>query len=194
VNVYVQFTQYLRVAYHALLGRRDTQIPRLDRLDKKSLENLSDILEPIVKDEGSKIIIQTRDSSTVEQITINYMEANAIQNTIQRRVQGMREPVTGVHTHVVMYWYQARGTPASSPIDKGVIESLSPNPVKVIFSNDAIKAALLLEDDNPFRMAYLVDVAVETVSGRPILYKVLAVHEKLERPSTTNQPDLFNQP
>jgi hypothetical protein len=53
---------------------------------------------------------------------------------------------------------------------------------------------LSLEDDNPFRMAYLVDVAVETVNGRPILYKVLAVHEKLERLTPTNQPDLFDQP
>ena len=130
---------------------------------------MSTILEPIVKDEGSQIIIQTRDSSTIEQVTINYMEANAIQHTIQRRIQGMREPVTGVHNNVVLYWYQARGTPASSPIDKGVIESLSPNPVKVLLPSDAIKASILLEDDNPFRMAYLVDVAVETVNGRPIL-------------------------
>jgi hypothetical protein len=121
------------------------------------------------------------------------MEANAIQNTIQRRIHGMREPVTGVHNNVVLYWYQARGTPASSPIDKGVIESLSSNPVKVLFTSDAIKAALLLEEDNPFRMVYLVDVAVETVNGRPILYKVLAVHEKLERPPIANQPDFFDQ-
>jgi hypothetical protein len=101
--------------------------------------------------------------------------------------------VTGVHNNVVLYWYQARGTQASSPIDKGIIKIISPNHVKVIFSNDAIKTALLLEDENPFRMAYLVDVTVETVNRRPVLYKVLAVHEKLERPTTTNQPDLFDQ-
>jgi hypothetical protein len=49
-----------------------------------------------------------------------------------------------------------------------------------------------LEDENPFRMAYIVDVAVETINGRPVVYNVLAVHEKLERPSSDNQGDLFN--
>ena len=53
---------------------------------------------------------------------------------------------------------------------------------------------MLFEDKNPFRMAYVVDVSVETIEGRPALYNVLAVHDKFERHTPANQPDLFNRP
>ena len=66
--------------------------------------------------------------------------------------------------------------------------------VKVAFSDETIKAMMLFEDKNPFRMAYVVDVSVETIEGRPALYNVLAVHDKFERHTPANQPDLFNRP
>ena len=101
-------------------------------------------------------------------MTYSFLEASAIQNNIQRLIQEMREPVTGMHLNVLLCWYQARNISVSGPGDKGVIESISPNPVKVVFSTDTIKTTMLLEDENPFRMAYIVDVAVETVNGRPM--------------------------
>lgn len=190
INNVIQFAQYLKVSYNVLLGLPERQP---SQLDKRSLENLSHILEPIVSDQGSQMHIRANHISfnAPIQMTYNHIEANAIQNSVQRRIQEMQEPVTGVHRNVLLYWYQARNTPASSPIDRGIIESISPNPVKVVFSNETIKAKMLFEDENPFRMAYIIDVAVETINGRPTIYNVLAVHDKVERVSPDNQGDLF---
>ena len=192
VNNVIQFAQYLKVAYSVLLGY---PTGKSLELDKRSLENLAHILEPVVKDPGAQIHISGThiNFNAPIQMTYNHIEANAIQNTVRRRIEEMQEPVTGIHRNVVLYWYQARNTPASSPIDRGIIESISLNPVKVVFSNETIKAEMLFEDETPFRMAYIVDVSVETINGRPILYNVLAVHDKLEHPTPANQPDLFDQ-
>ena len=193
VNNVIQFAQYLKVAYNVLLGYPSGRPPQLD---KRSLENLSRILEPIVKDRGSQIHISANhiNFNAPVQMTFNHIEANAIQNTVQRRIQEMQEPVTGIHRNVLLYWYQARITPSSSPVDRGIIESISSNAVKVAFSDETIKAMMLFEDKNPFCMAYVVDVSVETIEGRPALYNVLAVHDKFERHTPANQPDLFNRP
>ena len=130
VNNVIQFAQYLKVAYNVLLGYPAGRPPQLD---KRSLENLSRILEPIVKDRGSQIHISANhiNFNAPVQMTFNHIEANAIQNTVQRRIQEMQEPVTGIHRNVLLYWYQARNTPSSSPVDRGIIESISSNAVKV---------------------------------------------------------------
>ncbi|MGD0341826.1 MAG: hypothetical protein ABSA76_08995 [Bacteroidales bacterium] len=55
-----------------------------------------------------------------------------------------------------------------------------------IFDNDAAKTRMLLGNDNPFMSAYRVDVAVETVKGKPVLYKILNMHERIEMPPQIN--------
>ena len=40
---------------------------------------------------------------------------------------------------------------------------------------------MVLDDQNPFKVAYVVDVIVETIKNKPALYKIIALHEKFER-------------
>jgi hypothetical protein len=77
-----------------------------------------------------------------------------------------------------------RDDPASAVGDRGIIESIHSFPVKVRFQGEEIKNRVLHAVENPFLYAYLVDVSVETIEGRPILYNVTAVHESIERPQS----------
>jgi hypothetical protein len=45
---------------------------------------------------------------------------------------------------------------------------------------------MLLGVENPFMSAYRVDVAVETIGGKPILYKIMNMHERIEIPPQIN--------
>jgi hypothetical protein len=103
-----------------------------------------------------------------------------------REIGMLREPVTGVHRNVVLSWYQAKKDMASHTGDRIIIESISLSPVKVLFDNDISKTQMLLGSDNPFLSAFRVDVAVETVNGKPVLYKILNVHERIEIPPQIN--------
>ncbi len=80
-----------------------------------------------------------------------------------------------------MYWWQARNDIAGHAGDKAKIESIYDGPVKTTFQDDNIKAAMLLDEPHPFKKAFVVDVVVETIEGKPMLYKVTRLHEAFER-------------
>jgi hypothetical protein len=52
--------------------------------------------------------------------------------------------------------------------------------VKVLISSDALKEQML--SDALFTKGYIVDVEVQTMQGRPGVYKILAVHGAVDRP------------
>jgi hypothetical protein len=89
--------------------------------------------------------------------------------------------VTGIQEKVLLYWYQARNDPRSKSGDRAIIESISTSAVKVVFVNENIKAKILSSSENPFMLAFVVDVAVETIQGRPALYRILEMHDSFER-------------
>jgi hypothetical protein len=177
-NHIIEFSKFLSRAYRYLTGKsRD----KPDNLDKADFVNLTKILEPIAKDSGSQLNIGTLNFHAPVKVTINSLEANAAQNAAKREIGLLQEPATGIKEKVLLYWYQARNDPKSNAGDRAIIESIYPGPVKV-FVDEAIKSRLLLDADNPFTHAYVVDVAVETVKGRPALYRILNVHEVIEKP------------
>ena len=113
---------------------------------------------------------------------LNSTQANAVQNGIRRTLESMKEPVTGIHEQVVMYWAQARNQPDSSKAgDRARIESIHQGDIKVRFANDSLKAKMLYDEPYPFKKAFIVDVAVETVNNKPVLYKVLELHDVIDK-------------
>lgn len=177
----IEFAKYLKTTYEYFAGK-STEGPT--PIEKASYNNFTKIIETTAKDNGSQIVFNAFEGGqVVVNLNMSSTEANAAQNTIRRELEAIREPETRVHNQVVLYWYQARGDIKSNAGDKGIIESISSTPVKVVFDNEKTKALMLLESgENPFRSAYIVDVFVETVSGKPALYKVLTFHDRLEKP------------
>ena len=181
----VQFGEYLKKGYDFLLGH-STDKPR--NFSKGNYENFSGFVEPIAKDNASQMNIQNinNNESPILIFNLNSVDANAAQNSAKREIGILQEPSTGTHNNVVLYWYQAKKDIASHTGDRIIIESIYPFPVKAIFDNEIAKTKMLLGNDNPFMSAYMVDVAVETVKGKPVLYKILNMHERIEIPPQVN--------
>ena len=171
----VSFAEKLHKAYTFLIGLGK----KPENLDRRTLQNLSSIVEPIAKDDASQLNIGTNYGPVI--LTINSGQANHAQNTIRRLLAEDKTVITGYHEKVVLYWHQARNDPKSGAGDLGIIESIADAPVKVICVNERIKQQMVLDVENPFREAYIVDVAVETIKGKPAIYKVMALHEKIPR-------------
>jgi hypothetical protein len=89
----------------------------------------------------------------------------------------MKEPSSGFHEQVLLYWYQARNDLSAKTGDRAIIESIYTGAVKTVFGLPELKAKMLRD---PFSYAYLVDVFVETVGGKPMLYKISEIHDKIE--------------
>lgn len=179
-NSIIGFGDHLKKAYDFLTGKSEEK----PDLEKTSYENLSRFVEPIAKDNASQINCSTVVNGTVIlNIHLDSPSANAAQNIASREIQALKEPTTGFKEKVLLYWYQARNDTKSTTGDKAIIESIHKGPVKAIFAHAGIKAKMLLDAENPFIHAFVVDVIVETVNERPALYKIIDVHEKIDMPS-----------
>lgn len=182
VSTIVGYAKHLKILIEFLLGKSDKSP---EGMGKVNFQNISNIVEPIAKDNGAMLVIGTvnvAENSTVN-INLNSTEANAVQNAARREIASLKEPELGNHDKVLLHWYQARNDPDSKSGDKALIESIHSNAVKTIFANDELKAKMLSTDPNPFKLAFVVDVAVETIGGKPALYKVLNMHEWFDKPT-----------
>ena len=179
-NSIIDFAGYLKNAYDFLTGKTDKK----PMLEKANYENLSRILEPIAKDNASQINCSTViNGNVILTLNIDSTAANAAQNMATREIIALKEPTTGFKEKVLLYWYQARNDPKSTTGDKAIIESIHKWPVKAMFANAGIKAKMLLDAENPFIHAFVVDVAVETINDKPAFYKIIDVHEKIDLPN-----------
>lgn len=153
---------------------------------KKDLQQISDIIEPAAKDQGSQINITAGDGAVIlVNTSLTSTEANAGQNVLRRHIEHIPLPTTGIHHDQVLYWYQMRHDHAAKPGDKALIERIWNKPVKVRITSDAIKRRMLEDENNPFKKFYVVDVDVTESQGKPVLYKILDVKESFDREDAT---------
>lgn len=175
----LDFSKYLFTAITFLTGKSEER----PAFTKPNLENISLLLEPVAKDNAAQINCQTVINGDVK-LTFNFnsLEAKAAQHTAEREIKAMKDPVTGYHDLVVLYWFQARNDMAGGTGDRAIVESISKYPVKTICATPETKAAMIHDQGNFFTTAFLVDVNVETIDDKPVLYKIIKVHEPVELP------------
>lgn len=181
-NTVVSFSTFLKESYDFLTGKVSK---KPENLEKKTLENLHKIVEPIAKDSASQLNISSVNGPFNVFFNIGSAESNQAQNGIARLLRNDPSSSTKLHQRVLLYWYQARNDAKSASGDKGIIESISHLPVKVICATDSIKMDMILDKENPFKEAYIVDVAIETINDKPMVYKVITVHDKVPRTDDT---------
>lgn len=142
------------------------------------------VFEPVAKDGGSNLILQTNGPlfQVNGPMTINFnfnsQEANAIQNAA-RRFLGPRPPLNQIEQDLLLTLHQVRGDAASKVGDRGIIESVSLNPVKLLFASEEVKKAIL-DEPYPFRKVFLVDAEIRAAEGKPALYRILTVKDVIK--------------
>lgn len=111
--------------------------------------------------------------------TFNYFDGNSAQNQINREEDEIKAqtPEETVHERQLMTIFQMRSDMAVNTGNKAVVDSISPRPLALVFDNDELKHQILDTDENPAKNAYFVDVAILNAQGKPMAYKVVALHE-----------------
>lgn len=175
-NTVAEFANHLSALTDWFLDKRSLAGWNGPTVEKKTLQNLDALLEPIAKDPGSSIDIGavTIHGDVNISVHIGSQEASAIQNNVAHALTEQKKSVAGHYENVVMYWSQARNDRQAKPGDKAIIESISKAAVKISFSSDDLKKRMLFDVAHPFEKAFIVDVWVETVHDKPVLY---VVHE-----------------
>jgi hypothetical protein len=186
VATVIQFGSYLKKGYDFLLGKSDEK----PNFTKNNYQNFAGFLDPVAKDNASQLNINTVINGNPTLVfTLSSIDANAAQNMAKREIGLLSDPLTGIHKNVVLYWYQVKKDWLSQTGDRVTIESIYPHPVKVIFDNEEAKSSIIMGKDNLFTSGYLADVAVETINGKPVLYKILNIHSRIEYPPQSTLTD-----
>lgn len=151
-------------------------------LTKKDLQQWSNIIEPIVKDSGSQLIISATENATViNQIIMSSDDALVAKNFINNKISEINDPSEHIYRKKVLVWYQTKFDVNSDTGDKAIVEDIRKSPVKVIFEDSVIKNAML-HGHNKFNkqwheLAYIVDLEVQTINGIPKVYKIIKYYE-----------------
>ena len=175
-NSVIEFTGFLKKGFDYFLGKTEEK-PK--DFDLKDCNNFNNIIKPIAKDNGSNVVFNG--DWNFENVTVNFnfnsVEANAIQNGIQREKENLKEPTKNIQHKVLFYWDSAKYDEKSKSVDRGFIDSVSFKPLRVSFDDDYTKRLMLDIEENPFHLAYIVDVEVMDIQGIPSVYKILKMHE-----------------
>lgn len=176
-RILVDFTKDLKVILDFFKGDVDAEDP--DR-PAQVYKDVSRFINPVSQDNGSQLNMSVHEGATVVvNFGMNSNDCNAAQNRIENYIAMMQETHSGCYHNQVFYWYQARDETKARSGDRGVIEAISPKPIKVLFQSETAKSAML--SDKLFKKAYIVDVEVHTINNRPKVYKILDVHEAFDR-------------
>jgi hypothetical protein len=146
----------------------------------KDANDLRTLVAPVAADPRATLQIQASEGATVTvNLTMTSNEANAVQNRTQQYVASQAAPVSGIQKDRLFYFYQARDQRSAKAGDQGIIEAIATRPVKTLVASDALKQQMLGEA--LFTKAYVVDVDVQTINGKPSLYRILDVKESIDR-------------
>lgn len=151
--------------------------------EKKTLKNVSSIVRPTVHDNGAQMNIGVISGGTFNiNVSLGEMQARSVLGAAKSRLDSLAEVAAGVpHEGVVFYWDQANRKPDAKSGDKGCVDSLASHPVKVRFADESLKQKMALNQDNPFRKAYLVDLYAQTAyAGRIVLYTISNLIEVID--------------
>lgn len=180
VNTIVGFADYCKTAFNYFL-KNEGEKPEMS---VSELRDMSQIVNPIAKDQGSQINFSTTINGNVSlHFNLNSVEANAFQNIAKREIEKLVAPeiLDEVKSKVLLYWFQARNDLKSKVGNKAVIEELSETPVNVIFEDDTVKEQMIHDHDNPFLKIFVVDVKMQSVKGKLAAYKIVKLHESFDK-------------
>lgn len=177
VNTIVPFARNVADLLSFAVGK-ETAPP--EETTTKDARDLSDFIKPVAGDLGSSMVIHARDNARVEvNVRINSNEANAAQNRLNNWAARQQEPVSGIHEHQLFYFARATGEAQRATGDRGIIERFGKQAVRTRFMTPEAKQLPLQEP--LFQKVYDVDVDVQTVDGKPMLYRILKVHDSFDR-------------
>lgn len=127
---------------------------------------------------GGNITINTfnGDRQVVNTFVIGGEDGRRILEDISRRIA----PDSGeaVRPKQLLYIHQLSKDDSKSGC-RGIIDAISPKPLSLVFDGDT-KSHIIDGNGNPFRRAHIVDVIVQTISGRAACYKVTAWYESID--------------
>lgn len=184
----IGFAGHLKDAYNFIMGKSKEDDKPLE-ITNTEYKDLSQIVNPVANDNGSQINISATVNNHIEnQFVINSLDANAVQNLIDKALKESKTPELDNDTKkkVLLKLWQIRTDVKAKAGNKGIIDELSSKTMNIVFEDEKLNEEMLHSDYNPNEVVFVVDVKLQTVGGKLAAYKVVKFHETLDIDTTSN--------
>jgi len=161
---------------------------------KSDLKDLMGQVAVIANDPNGKSSItsfvyhETKTTKRVE-VTFDTKDAKKARDVIERQRIDIDLTAYEVHENVFMTFYQSNvktPAPGAKTGEKVIIERIHKKPLAIIYetemASERIKYETKEDDRNLYKKGFFVDCYVEKSNGRPVAYRVAAVHNVIDLP------------
>ena len=185
--VFDSLTQRLKsfLGYFARGEVRPTDLTPSDTSD------LGHFIRPLTGRSGASLRVRraryrsrSNDVEVIAEYEFDEPELENAERNIAKELEGTKELTSETHRNVLMYWHQTNKDEArekGKTGDLAVIPIISHDPVPVLFpsENAFLKGDMMDTENNPFLMAFYVDVSVQYVDGEPTAYGLLELRDSV---------------
>lgn len=161
----------------------------LKPLSKRDCEDYRDILVPALSGGGALAFRQLKYSpqgqpKTVTEIAYTPPDVAAIVTGATEKIKEFEAAGEAEHKKVLMVLESVEKKIAKPEAkrthDYGIIESISPKPLRILWLSELDQAKVKNQTGNPFKLIFVVDVNVETVHGEPKAYRIINLHDIMD--------------
>ncbi|MDO5705473.1 MAG: hypothetical protein Q4G49_10445 [Paracoccus sp. (in: a-proteobacteria)] len=184
-NTAVAFVENMRAAVTQLSQPGG----RIQNATTTQLKNLNDTVRLVADDAKGELSIAARYKSgdVIQEIVIDKKDAQVIEANVTAQRKEIEAKGSAQYERVLMRLHQSSADGLKldkRTSEKGIVERIDITPRTLIYASDRagerIKNEILNGDGNPFQKGFIVDLDVETVGGKPRVYRILDVHEVID--------------
>ncbi|RWR31336.1 hypothetical protein D2T31_04880 [Sinirhodobacter populi] len=184
-NTVIDFVKHMQAGLSALIPSGG----RLENATTQQLKNFGDTVHAIAQDSDGQLHIAARhqNGDVIQEFVVSRSDAKAIEVNATAQRKELQRPGQNIYHRVLMRLHQSSVEDlkvGKRTSEKGIVERIDDVPRTLIYASDLagqrIKDEILKPDGNPFQKGFIVDLDVETVGGRPKLYRIMEVHDVID--------------
>jgi hypothetical protein len=162
---------------------------RLEDPTTQQLKNMGEVVQSVAKDSNGSLTIAAKYSNgdVVQEYVVRQTDARNISQNASAQLKEISDKGSHAMYKVLMHLHQSSVEDlkvGKRTSEKGIVEAVDMTPRALIYASDLagqqIKEVILEPGGNPYQKAFVIDMDVETVNGRPRAYRVLEVHQVLD--------------
>lgn len=163
-------------------------------IPKSDVKDFLGAVEVVANDSNGRSIISSatyHETKTTKRIEIEFTtpEAKQAQSLLERMTIDIDTPVYEEKENVLMVFWQSNvADPAAGKKtgERVVIEVIHRKPLAIKYETDEVRQRIKYEtredEGNIFKKGFFVDCKVERLRGRPVAYRITAVHDVIDLP------------
>lgn len=162
---------------------------RIEDATTNQLKNMNDTVRLVTADADGELSIAARYKSgdVIQEVIIDKKDAKVIEANVAAQRKEIEAKGSAQYERVLMRLHQSSADGLKldkRTSEKGIVERIDMAPKTLIYASDRagerIKNEILNVDGNPYQKGFVVDLDVETVGGKPRVYRVLDVHDVID--------------